>query len=258
MAQQVTKPAATGIATDLVNKLVAGIADSRQSTVIAGGKPLMRMLKSGEWVFGQRDDAMQEGSSWAVNPLSILHGWCAWTNREGATKNELVGEVMVPVHEPKPIRPAPVDNWPFSEQRMMDLRCMDGDDEGTETVYKTSSVGGMRAFDELLGALQGQLASAPQFPCPVIQLQSDNYQHPKYGRIYVPVFEVVDWATMDGKLQSEAPAQIEPEPEPAKPEPQHEPEVTRAARQPKTPLKKPIPAKAATPAPTARRRAVKR
>lgn len=203
MATDITKPAATALSADLLGKLTKGIAESRATTVIAGGKPLMRMLKDGGWVFGQRDDAMQEGSSWALNPLSIQHGWCAWTNHEGSTKNSLVGEVMAAVYEPKPLKPGPVEGWPFAEQRLFDLKCLDGDDEGTETVYKTSSIGGMRAVDELLGMLQAHLAEDPMHPCPVIQLLSDSYQHQKYGKIYIPVFEIVGWATMNGEVVEE-------------------------------------------------------
>jgi hypothetical protein len=237
---------ATAIGADLLGKLKSGIAESRSSTVIAGGKPLLRMLKDSHWVFGQRDDAVQENSIWAVNPLSIAHGWVCWTNHEGTTKNTLVGEVMEPVHMAKPPRPMPIDDWAFTEQRMFELRCMDGDDAGTEVVYKISSVGGMRAVDDLLAALQTQLNDNPAFPCPVVQLFSDSYQHQKYGKIYVPVFDVVDWASMDGKLLGEG----APTPAAAQPEPAPAPRARRAAAAPA-----PVPEE---PAPTARRRPVRR
>jgi hypothetical protein len=277
-ATNVTTRQATAIGTDVISKLRSGIAESRANTVIAGGKPLLRLLKDANWVFGQRDDQVQEGSTWAVNPLSIAHGWVAWTNHEGNTKNTLVGEVMAPVHAPKPDRPQPIDGWAFTEQRLFELRCMDGDDEGTEVVYKISSVGGMRAVDDLLASLQGQLADNPLYPCPVVELLSDSYQHQKYGKIYVPIFDIVDWATMDGNLFSEdhpeqvtngaqqAP-QAQPEPAPKQPEPaappaptpQPAPRRTRATRtaaaQPVAPTPPPAPAE---PAPTARRRPIRR
>ena len=214
---------------------------------------------------------MQEGSTWAINPLSIAHGWVAWTNHEGNTKNTLVGEVMAPVHAPKPDRPQPIDGWAFTEQRLFELRCMDGDDEGTEVVYKISSVGGMRAVDDLLAALQGQLTDNPLYPCPVVELLSDSYQHQKYGKIYVPIFEIADWATMDGNLLSEdhpeqvtnGAAQVQPEPEPKQPEPAPAPAPTpqpatrrtRATRTAAAPTPPPAPAE---PAPTARRRPIRR
>jgi hypothetical protein len=261
-----TRPGATALSTDLLSKLKTGIAESRASTVIAGGKPLLRMLRDSQWVYGQRDDAVQENSSWAINPLSIAHGWCAWTNHEGGTKNTLVGEVMSPVHEPKPPRPAPVDNWPFTEQRMFELRCMDGDDQGTEVVYKISSVGGMRAVDELLSQLQVQLGENPNYPCPVVQLMTDSYQHTKWGKIYVPIFDIVDWSTMDGRLDSEdnptatngAAAAPAPTPAPAPaptPRPRGRPPAQPAAQAQPAPHPAPAPV---TPEPTARRRPIRR
>lgn len=254
----------TAIGTDLLSKLKSGIAESRANTVIAGGKPILRLLKDAHWVFGQKDDAVQENSIWAINPLSIAHGWVAWTNHEGNTKNTMVGEVMEPVHAPKPPRPAPTDGWPYSEQRMFELRCMDGDDEGTEVVYKVASIGGMRAVDDLLSALQGQLNDNPLFPCPVVELLSDSYQHQKYGKIYVPIFSIVDWASMEGKLLTEehpelaAPEDAAPPPPPAPP-----PAATTSAPTPRrraaaaAPAAAPAPAPA-EPAPTARRRPIRR
>jgi hypothetical protein len=36
-------------------------------------------------------------------------------------------------------------------------------------------------------------------PVPVIKLGKDHYMHKSYGRIYTPVFEVVEWVSMDGE-----------------------------------------------------------
>jgi len=260
MTNNVVSMTGTAIGAELLAKMKSGIAESRASTVIAGGKPILRLLKDSNWVFGQKDDAVQEGSIWAINPLSVAHGWVAWTNHEGNTKNTMVGEVMEPVHAPKPPRPAPIDGWPFTEQRIFELRCMNGDDEGTEVVYKIASIGGLRAVDELLANLQQQLNDNPMFPCPVVELLSDSYQHQKYGKIYVPIFQIVDWASMDGKLFTEVTPEIaapkhEPEVEQAKAAPAPRPRATRAAAAPAQPAPAPAPAE---PEPTARRRPIRR
>ena len=171
----------------------------------------------------------------------------------GRTKNTMVGEVMTPVHEPKPARPAPIDGWPFAEQRVFELRCLNGDDTGVEVQYKVSSLGGLRAVDELLGSLQIHLNEDPRYPCPVVELLSDSYQHQKWGKVYTPIFDIAHWASMDGQLSGEpAPAvqhqeqphahhvqpqahsaQPQPAPAPA-PEPQPAPRTrrTRAAAPP--------------------------
>jgi hypothetical protein len=45
---------------------------------------------------------------------------------------------------------------------------------------------------------------------PVVHLKKDHYTHKSYGRIYTPVFEVVEFVSMDGKADEaeaeEAPA----------------------------------------------------
>src|SRR5690606_34293900 len=65
--------------------------------------------------------------------------------------------------------------------------------------------------------------------CPVIALKSDHYNNKQYGKTYVPIFEVVDWMTMDGVAASE-PA----EDEPAKEEPKEAPKVERSKRSERT------------------------
>jgi len=239
-----TKPQATGISTDLLSRLKSGIAESRASTSLAGfgGKPLLRLLKSGLWVYGMEDVEVEEGSLWAVNPLSLMHGWVAWTNHPGMTKNTMVGEVMVPVFEHKPAKPLPVDGWPFSEQRMFELKCMSGEDNGQEVLHKTSSIGGMRGCDDLLKALQNQLEVNPQYPCPVLVLEAGSYKHSKYGQIFTPNFVIKDWADMTGALASQAKPQVAA------------PEATQAAPQRRRAAATPQPETVAAPvepAPTA-------
>jgi hypothetical protein len=34
---------------------------------------------------------------------------------------------------------------------------------------------------------------------PIVTLGKDHYQHKSYGRIYTPVFEIVEWVSMDGE-----------------------------------------------------------
>jgi hypothetical protein len=46
-----------------------------------------------------------------------------------------------------------------------------------------------------------------------VRLKKDHYAHKSYGKIYTPVFEVVEWVSMDG----EAPAAEVAEEAPAAP-----------------------------------------
>jgi hypothetical protein len=192
--QQVT------VTDDLAKQLAAGIAQSRSSTVLStGGFDLLRMLKSGEWVFGQSDEPVQEGSRWVVNILSIRHGWCCWIEGEGNGANKLAGEELVPISDPKPPRPLPIEGKPFVELRTFVLACLDGDDVGHNVLYKVQSLGGMKAIDGLLQDIQRQLAIDPKHSCPILRLGNSYYEHKKWGRVYTPVLDRVGWADLNGK-----------------------------------------------------------
>ena len=38
----------------------------------------------------------------------------------------------------------------------------------------------------------------------VVKLSSDHYPHKTYGKIYTPVFDVVEWIGMDGAEEAES------------------------------------------------------
>jgi hypothetical protein len=185
---------------DFVKSLMNGIADSRAgSTTGYSGKPLLRLMKSKEWVFGQENIEVQEGSRWIVNVMSLEHGWTCWV--DDGPKNKLVGEVMAPVNVPRPPKPPPVDGTEYKEQRNMELKCLDGEDAGTEVMYKASSYGGIKASLKLMDEIYKQLARDPHHPCPVLELRSDSYPHSKWGQVVEPILVVVAWADMHGRLE---------------------------------------------------------
>jgi len=217
-----TRHNGTALSTDLANRLLAGIAQSRAATPVVGGKPLLRMQKSGEWCFGQTNDDVQDGSRWAVNIMSIAHGWVCWVDGGEREKNSMAGEVMASVTEPRPPQPDDIGKFPYKDQRSFDLLCLDGDDKGMEVAHKVTSLGGLKAVDSLLASIQAQLRHDPAHPCPVVVLERDYYDHSKWGRIYVPVYRIVDWCSLDGaELATARKAAVvqpkdEPPPKPAK------------------------------------------
>jgi hypothetical protein len=194
----------TALSNELADRLLAGIEDSQATTLVAGGgKDLIKLSKGdGTWNIGQSDTPMQVGSKWLINILSICHGHICWSNYQGTRKNERLGEVMVPMSEPKPKRPDPIDGFPFAEQRSFEAVCLNGEDAGTEVQFKNGSVGTMKGFKKLEDAIKSQLRTNRAYPCPVIQFKSDKYKHTDYGWIFNPIFEVVDWSDLQGNLLS--------------------------------------------------------
>jgi len=184
---------------NFVEQLSKGIAESRASTVIsAGGKPILRLLKDGDWVFGQGNEEVQSGSRWAINVATIEHGYVCWID------GSLRGESMISVFHHKPERPPMIEGTPYKEQRSFDMKCIDGDDAGTEVVYKTSSISGMAASDKLFAALQARAAEDKTFIFPVVTLEVDHYMHKKHGKIYTPILNIVGWVDQNGEAPSKA------------------------------------------------------
>jgi hypothetical protein len=83
-----------------------------------------------------------------------------------------------------------------------------------EARFTTTSVGGKKAVQALGIAIATQVDKDPTKPVPVVRLKKDHYTHKSYGRIYTPVFEVIEWVGMDG-AEAEAEPEAEAEAAPA-------------------------------------------
>ena len=171
------------------------------------GVVILKMDKTGHWVFGADQTEIEDGSTWAVNPFSFVHGYIAWGD------GEVLAEKMVSVSEPLPnidvAPPGAKKGW--ETQVGMSLKCLSGDDEGMEARYTTTSVGGKRSVQTLALAIAAQVEKDQSKPVPVVRLKKDHYTHKSYGKIFTPVFEVVEWASMDGKTEEvDAPEEANP------------------------------------------------
>ena len=158
------------------------------------GMVIIKMDKAGHWVYGADQTLVEEGSLWAVNPFSFVHGYIAWGD------GTVLAEKMVPVSEPLPdVGPAPEGAKRGWEMQIgMTLACTSGEDEGLQARYTVTSVGGKRAVQSLALAIADQAEKNPAAPVPLVELKKEHYQHKSYGRIYTPVFDIVDWKGLDG------------------------------------------------------------
>ena len=185
---------------------------SLEAEVAPAGTVILKMDKTGHWVFGADQTEVEDDAQWAINPFSFIHGFIAWG------EGEVLGEKMVSVAEPLPEMEAapPGAKRGWEPQVGMSLKCLSGEDKDMEARYTVTSVGGKRAVQTLAVAIAEQVEKDPAKPVPVVRLKKDHYQHKSYGRIYTPVFEIVEWVSMDGERDEaeEAPAN---EPEAAAP-----------------------------------------
>ena len=181
----------------------------------AGGMVILKMDKTGHWVFGADQTEVEDDSIWAVNPFSFVHGYICWG------EGEVLGEKMVGVAEPLPeLEPAPTAAKRGWEMQVgMTLACTSGEDEGMQARYSATSVGGKKAVQALAVAIAEQVDKDQTKPVPMVRLKKEHYQHKSYGRIYTPVFEVVKWVGLDAQpaeadiedaVEDEAPAEEAP------------------------------------------------
>lgn len=260
MTNEVTTPKSTGLGA--LGALRTGLQNVRTRLPEIGSSPYLRLLKDGDWVFGQEDNAVAKGTEAIINPLSIKHGYSCWTNRQpGQGKNEQLGEIMVglaqslqPMHElelkrdPQMVAAAlrkagldensdpalkrealesvPTADW--KDQISLDMKFVTGKHKGTQVMWKVSSVGGLHAARQVLDAILSKLDEGTEYVCPIVALNADSYKHNTYGKTYTPVLDIVGWANLEGEEEpeegAEPVARIEQKAAPA-PEPEPEPEV---------------------------------
>ena len=178
------------------------------------GMVILKMDKTGHWVFGADQTEVEDDSIWAINPFSFVHGYIAWGD------GEVLAETMASVADPLPeLAPAPAAakrGW--EKQVGMTLACTNGEDEGMQARYAATSVGGKKAVQALAIAIAEQVEKDQTKPVPLVRLKKQHYQHKSYGRIFTPVFEIVEWASMGGadaaadepEAEAEAPADEAP------------------------------------------------
>ena len=177
-----------------------------EADVGGAGTVIIKMDKTGHWVFGADQTEIEDDSTWAVNPFSFVHGFIAWGD------GEVLAEKMVSVSQPLPeleaAPPGAKKGW--ETQVGMSIKCLSGADTGMEARYTTTSVGGKKGVQALAVAIATQVDKDQDKPVPVVELGKEHYTHKSYGRIFTPVFKVVDWVGMDGDaVETEAAPAIE-------------------------------------------------
>jgi hypothetical protein len=174
-----------------------------------GNTVILKMDKTGHWVFGADQTEVEDDSTWAVNPFSFTKGFIAWGD------GDVLGEKMVPITQPLPeLDAAPAGSKRGWELQVgMSLQCMSGEDKGMEARFSTTSVGGKRAVQVLAMAIATEMVKDNPKPVPLIRLKKEHYTHKSYGRIYTPVFEVLSWVSFDGPAAAEPEAEVEAEEE---------------------------------------------
>jgi hypothetical protein len=199
----------------------------RSATGSRTNQPILsfRSREGGIWTIGTRRILVELGSCMAINFDSIEHGYIAFDDN-----NNPVGEKLVPGNEPKPdFQTLPDVGYPWHEQIAVDVKFISGSDAGAEPIYKPTTVGGRNAILDLAATTLNRTQSE-EFDgkkVPIVRIGHDSYIHPKHGRIWTPVLELVDWMSPDGPAPTLTPPPSSPN------EPQAAQAAPAAAEQPR-------------------------
>jgi hypothetical protein len=196
-------------------------------TSIVGGRsglPMMFFKRegSGTYTVGQKKVVVEAGSHWAFNPATFCWGYVAFG------KDNKVHERLVSVSKPKPdVRTLPDVGAKWQDAMTVNVKCIDGIDKGLEAIFKASTDGSVKEVMRLLEKVRDRLNTGDHDGkiVPIATLEKDSYSHKDFGRVWVPVFEIVKWVTLDGPETASAPP---PPPPPQPPAP-----ATAAAEQPR-------------------------
>ena len=188
-----------------VTSLAASLRSVAADVGGGSGSVILKMDKTGHWVFGADQTEVEDDSLWAINPFSFVHGYIAWGD------GEVLAEKMTSVSKPLPeldsAPPAAKRGWEM--QVGVSLACTNGEDEGMQVRYSVTSVGGKKAVQALAIAIAEQVDKDQSKPVPVVRLRKEHYQHKSYGRIFTPVFDIVKWVGMDAAPAEEAAEEVE-------------------------------------------------
>lgn len=172
------------------NKFKAGMANIAKGAASQVG--FLKMGKDGTWCYGA-DEVEITGETVLVDPMGFVHGWQCWANTDlPGVGSELLGDIVVPMHDPLPARP---DKVPENGRDWNELRGMSCVYDGKPLKYSTTSVGGCKAIAALAEAFVAQYDKNPGRMIAEVRLDSDSYKHKNktYGKIFVPLLEVVGW-----------------------------------------------------------------
>jgi hypothetical protein len=224
---------AGALASASLTALVTMLNGVNTATIISrSGLPLL-LFKSrddGTWSYGVERYVVEEGSLWAVNFLTLRHGWVCFASPE---EKKILGEVMVPANEPKPdYTTLPNLGRPWQEQLSVELKCATGQDTGVEVLPKMSTTGGLQALAGLVVAVRNR-ANGGQHNgdlVPIVSLDRDSYPHKKHGRVWFPLMTIRQWMSPENKAPPPPPTPTPPSsPAPANDRAPPEPRRRRVA-----------------------------
>lgn len=182
------------------NTLAKALANSQVAETPVGGTGFLKINhKNGEWSLG-RDLEDVTDELIIVDTQTIKHGWFLWHAQR-------VSKLLVAFHQPLPLPMDPIGNDFPTEGRSFDAWMANNGDLAR---FDTSSHGGKKGTDILLGAIKLHASIGSRYLFPKVKLGSESYLDKTYSNamVYNPSFSIVAWCNEAGEEEPETP-QIE-------------------------------------------------
>jgi hypothetical protein len=220
---------------DNVRRYAGALRSSTRAISVGQDKDILKVDdKTGNWRFGQEDNATDYSDLWAVNPLSVQHGYIAFDNSDIAeTVDGDKAEMLFPVTQDLPeyrdlpelyVRSSSKSKargggnpvvWKF--QMALEMVCVEGPNKGAQVVFKPSSMGGLRCVrlitEEIARRFDAEETEDAEQCVPVVELDSRSYYNKSYGKdIFNPVMHIIEWAGLDDETFTAARQERDEEP----------------------------------------------
>ena len=204
MAKTVAKTNGNAVAQQGARNAYQEFADEVKQTGIEGS--LLRFTKQGDWIAGQEEEEIPEGTELLLGLNTLKRGWQKWQdNKPVDARMGYVNEGYRPVNRDE-LGDLDEEQWeeddnnkgqqrdPWQKTMSVLLKNLE---TGEVYTYAPSSKSGMTALGEA-SQLYGNRLQDGEDPdaMPIVRLGSSFYKHKTYGKIMIPVFEITDnWVT---------------------------------------------------------------
>jgi hypothetical protein len=156
-------------------------------------------FKKGAWIYGEDKRELAAGTEVVALMNEVRRGYVKWTDKKAVA--HVVGKIcdgFVPPQRdtlgdtdqarwPIGLSGTREDPWVFA--MYLPMKSLDGDDIYT---FATSSDGGIQAVYKLIERY-AWLGRKHPGEYPVVALNAETYDHPRFGPVHKPKFEIVGW-----------------------------------------------------------------
>jgi hypothetical protein len=164
------------------------------------GVQIVKFTKQGEYAISETD-LIPEGTRVVARVDLAQTGWVKWV--DGAKVDTAMGAVADKFVPPArtSLDDADRSSWedpdrdPWQFNMEMPVTRLDTDETFK---FTTGSKGGMNALGKLIRVFGTRLEKG-QTGLPICVLKAGSYKHHEYGKIFYPVFEIVNWTDDGGK-----------------------------------------------------------